>query len=192
MPRPLIKNWNVNENYWDMNPMMTTIKIFKDLHKKDKSKNKSNSSKIMWAIAMYCDPHEENPWRDVNEKDKKTLISEEFVGDEKFSFDDKNINELVDEYKNRCLTIPEKEFIRLQIKIQQRSKFISDKTYTLDEYDSTGKLVKGTADQLDKMLVNTNKIYEQMAKIEKMLNDDKNKGNVRGGHVESASEEGLI
>ena len=51
---------------------------------------------------------------------------------------------------------------------------------------------KGTADQLDKMMVNTVKIYQQLEQVKEMLDKESIEGHGKGGAIESASEQGLI
>ncbi len=192
MPGSITKQWNTQENYWVLNPMMLTIREFKELHEKDKKKSKEVSSKMMWAIAMVVDPHEENPWRNTSLEDRKVLIAEDFLEDVDFPWEDDDIQLLINTYKNRCLTIGEKALIDLEDKLADRAEFIAGTKYSMDSYDDNGKVIKGTADQLDKMMVNTHKIYEQMEKVKGMLDKEAIESQGRGGAQESASEQGLI
>ena len=187
------RNWNPDENYWSLHPQMKVIKLFRELHDKDKSKGKAQSSKMMWAIALYVDPHENNPYKNVAEHDRRVLIAEDFLFDDKFPWDDKDIQDLIECYKDKCLSIAEKALIQLQSKIADRARFIDQTKYSMDFYDEeSGKVQKGTADQLDKMMVNTIKIYEQMDKIREMLNKESIESQTKGGAVESAAEKGEL
>lgn len=189
------KNWNTDENYWLINPIMKTIPLFNKLYSSDKSKNKLKSSKIMWAIALKIDPHDANPWRNVLEDDKVKLIETEYMKGEGFSFTDKGILELCDTYINHCLTIPEKELVILEKKLHQRGVFIDETDYTLDSYEETDKgfkRVKGTAEQLDKMIVGTYNIFKQYNQLKKDIQEEANRGSTRGGQSESASEKGVL
>jgi hypothetical protein len=49
-----------------------------------------------------------------------------------------------------------------------------------------------TADQLDKMILNTGKIYSQYEEIMNMFKQEQANGKTRGGIKESAGELGLI
>ena len=189
----LIKAWNADENYWVLNPMMKTIKVFKTLYEKDKSKDKSKSSNLMWAIALLVDPNDANPWKNVGISDKLKLIAEDYLGDPKFNWDHPEIVEFIDEYTDRCLTVAEKQLIRFEKKLVQRADFIDSTTYSMDTYDEqTGKVNKGTADQLDKMMVATGKIYDQLADIKAKIQKESAEGTLRGGAAESASENGEL
>lgn len=192
MATPITKLWNTDENYWTLNPIMKTIKAFKDFHDSDKSKGKEKSSKIMWAIALYVDPNDHNPWRNTSDNDKKVLIAEDFLGDKKFNWNSEGIVELVETYENHCLTKGEKELVRFERKLEQRGDFIDATPYSLDSYDEeTSRIVKGTADQLDKMVLGTIKIYEQYELIKAMIGKE-DASHVKGGAKESASESKLM
>lgn len=189
----LSRNWNTDENYWSLHPQMKTIKVFRDLFERDKKKSKGESSTMMWAIALLVDPHEQNPWRNTNPLDRAKLIAEDYIGDENFPWGDKDIVNLIEVYKNHCLTAGERALIEMEEKLTDRARFISDTSYSMDYYDEeSGKVKKGTADQLDKMMVNSLKIYEQLEKIKEMMDKESIEGHGKGGAVESASEQGII
>jgi hypothetical protein len=185
-------HWNPDESFWVLHPAVKTIKAFYDLFKSDKSQHKRNSSKLMWAIAMFLESKEENPWRNLNVDDRKALIAEDFLGDKNFNWEQKTVAELITTYENHITTLAEKELFRLEEKLHQRSNFIAKTDYTLDGYDENGKLQKGTVDQLDKMVLNTGKLFEQIETIKSKISEDSAKGSLRGGEIESASEGGLI
>lgn len=185
-------NWNPDENFWDLHPIFKTIKVFGNLHRSDKTKGKHGSSTLMWAIAMYVDPNKQNPYRNLNQEEKQQIIKQDFLKDKDFNWGHKSIVELIETYENYCLSIPEKELIRFEEKLFQRGKFLKDSDYSFDEYDDNGKLLKGTADQLDKMMINTGKLYEHLSKIKDSIAEEEASSSTRGGEVESASEKGLI
>ncbi len=197
MPVSISRKWNTDLNYWELNPMMKTIKEFGDLYKRDKQKKKAKSSQIMWAIAMLIDCHDENPWRTTSEIDKKILIAEEFIGDKKFPWDDDDMMLLRSKYEELILSPAEKEMVRFERNLADRQRFIDEATYSFDYYEEnekSGKLTlkKGTADQLDKMMASTGKIYDQLTSIQAKLDKEKLESATKGGAVESASELGLI
>lgn len=186
----IAKNFNTDLNFWELNPMFKTVKRFLKLYEDDKSKGKKDSSQLMWAIALLIDPNEANIWRNLSEEDKKMLIRTEFLN-EKDYFKWEDHQELIDEYENRCLTIAEKELIRFERKLVDRGNFIAKTTYKLDEYEEDNgkvKLIKGTAEQLDKMMLNTTKINEQYSIIKDMLKQEEAQGSLRAGAKKSASE----
>jgi len=187
----ILRTFETNENFWLVNPSFLTIKLYSNLHKSDKSKDKLNSSQTMWAIAFLIDPHTDNPWKNLATVDKRDLIYNDFF---KINWD-KN-EDLIDEYYKRCLTLAEKDFYDMQEKMHERALFIKNTKYSLDEFeevDGRSKLVKGTAPQLDKMVVETKKIYEHLDAIEQLMKKDQaDGGKTKGGMQESAAEQGLL
>jgi hypothetical protein len=188
-------NWNTDLNYWDLHPAIKTFALFNNFYSSDKSKDKESSSKIMWAIALYIDPSDKNPWRTTNPIDKQKLIAEDYLNNKEFNWEDPGLKQLIEEYKDKCLTVAEKALVELEEKLADRARFIKETTYTLDYYEETErgwKLKKGTADQLDKMMVNTKKIYDQYELIKQQMQKESINGVIKGGAIESASEKGEL
>lgn len=189
----LITNFRTDENFWKINPVFLTAGVFKTFHDKDKSKGKAHSSKMMWAIALYVDKSIDNVWRNMSDAEKEGLIAKEYLKDEKFKFSDSTVEPLVEEYFKRVLSPAQKELKRLEDKIIQRGNFIANTGYTLDEFNENGKgVVKGTADQLDKMLLNTSKIYDMYEAVMAKLAKEEAQGTLKGDAEESAGEGGLL
>jgi len=187
----IVRTFDTNENFWLVNPSFLTIKKFREFNKSDKSKNKNTSSQIMWAIAFLVDPHTDNPWKNLADQDKRNLIVTDYC---KVEWD--NHEDLIEEYYNRCLTPGERNLFDIIEKMNERSKFIKNTEYSLDEYEEVGgrsKLTKGTAAQLDKMVVETKKIYEYLDSVQQMVDKEKTDGGkTKGGMQESAAEQGLL
>lgn len=192
MATSIAVNWNTDINFWDLNPSLKVIKEFGELYASDKSKKKEKSSQLMWALALLLDPNEKNPYKNISYEDKKIIIATDFLKDTKFNWEDKFITMLIDVYLNHCLTVAEKELVRFEEKLAQRGDFLAKTRYTLDSYDDRGKIEKGTADQLDKMMINTGKLYDQLEEIKNKIKAEQAKGSLRGGEAESASEEGIL
>lgn len=190
----IVRNFNTSDNFWEINPAFKTIKLFNSFNEEDKSKGKKESSQIMWALAFLLDPHTDNPWKNLSEDDKKLLIMDDYLSNLKFNWDD--YQELIDEYYNRVLTLAEKDFYELQEKMHERKEFIKNTPYSLDsmqEIDGRMKLVKGTSAQLDKMVVDTAKLYEQLELVKQKLEKEKlSDGETKAGMQESATEQGLL
>lgn len=182
--RNIVQNFDLSNNFWEFNPQMKIV--FKDIYSKDKSKDKSKSSNIMWGIFLR-----EHPESDMyNIPDKDELIANDIIGDSKFKWDDYTpvINRVIDV----CLSQAQKSLIEWDKTLQKRDKFIHSQDFTLDYYDeNTERLKKGTADQLDKMLANTNKLYQEYFKIrEQMFQEEKIKES--GTKIMSEKAAGLI
>ena len=175
----LLTNFELTANFWVLNPMMKVPKVFADFYKKDKSKDHSNSSQIMWAVAMLVDSSEDNKFRHLNEEDKKLLIKTDYLNDESFDFD--VYQEIIDQYIKLHMSKLEQELMKQESKLDERATFIDETPYDLD-----------TADKLDKLLLNTGKLYDQIKDLKEKISLEKDGGTIRGGRVESATEKHLI
>jgi hypothetical protein len=188
----IVKTWLINENYWTLHPMVQEFGAFKKLYLRDKSKDKKESSKLMWGIAMFVDPHEDNKLRTQPFTRRKEIINEDWF-DPKFNWEHPEIIQLIEEYTDYCLTISEKELIRYEKKLSQRGDFIDKTDYSLDQYSEiNGRVEKGTADQLDKMMLNSGKIFDEVEKIKEKIQKEDLNGHLKGGAVESAADKGEI
>lgn len=85
----------------------------------------------------------------------------------------------------------------LERKLMERTQFIMETPYTIDSMvnKSTNEnpkmvLVKGTAEQLDKMFTNTDKITSLITKAMENLRAASGQGTVKGGQMESLGDKG--
>ena len=177
-------------NFWKTNPGFTYFEVLQEFDKNDKTKGKAQSSKVMWAIALLIDPSKDNPYRNMKFHDRKELIATEYL--ENKNFDWSKYQVFIDEYEKRATTEIEQQLHRFKIKMEERQAFIDGTRYTLDQYTDEGKLIKGTADQLDKMMINTDKITNQYEKLMEIVGKQGDKSSAKGGREKSASEKGLL
>jgi hypothetical protein len=186
----ILKIVDPTENFWIANPAFLTIRLFKSYHDEDKSKKKDYSSRVMWAIAFLVDMHPQNVWRNKGEEEKKPVLAEDVIGDK--AFDWYKVQDLIDTYLSHCVSIPKKELRNFLNKIHQRQKFIDDTPFTLDSFDENGRPLKGTATQLDKMMVDTAKVWAVHDDLLAKFEEEDEEGAARGGRSESISEQGII
>jgi hypothetical protein len=186
----LLKILDTSVNFWVAHPNFLSIRLFKEFYDQDTTKKKDYSSNVMWAIALLVDLHPENTWRNKPETEKKPILAEDVIGDKDFKWED--VEDLINEYLDRCTSIPKKELRNFYNKIHDRQKFIDKTPFTLDDYNGEGKLVKGTAAQLDAMMVNTSKVWAVYDDLIVKFQESEEDGQARGGRTESASEAGLI
>lgn len=179
----ILDGFSEGANFWKMNPQLKIL--FEDFYNSDKSKSKDTSSKIMWGIYLAVHPKSEF----YNIPDKYNIISKNVIKDSKFSW--AKHQRIIDVVIEQTMTQAEKSLINWNDTLKKRDEFIHSQEFTLDSYNPEGRIVKGTADQLDKMLANTNKLYQEYFKILKELKveeDSKSKGN----KILSASDTGEI
>jgi len=175
----LLNSFDIDANIWEIEPQLKIPKIFADLYNADKTKNKAHSSKIMWAIALLVDISDDNKYRNLREEDRKELIISDYLKDEVFRFED--YKDLIDMYTELHMSKIERELRQQELKLEERAKFINDTKYDLE-----------TGDKLDKFLINTGKLYEQIKSLRDQIRAERDGGNTKGGMTESASEKGII
>lgn len=161
-----------NDNFWEHNPQYKYI--LADFYNADKSKNKNKSSKIVWAI--YFRVHPKSDFYRLPDKDD--IIKSKWLKQPKFDWSTIESVEVI--FVSSTLTQAEKSLVAWDDTMKKRDKFIHDQEFTLDTYNERNKIVKGTADQLDRMLSNTSKLYGEYFKISKELASDeikRGKGN---------------
>jgi len=172
-----------DENFWELNPQFKII--LKDFYDKDKSVNKTKSSKIMWAF--YFRDHPKSDFYYLNDKD--ITIARDWLKNPRFNWEtDIDVEK---RFMDSILTQGEKSFVAWNETMKKRDLFMHDQDFSLDAFDENGKLVKGTADQLDKMLANTSKLYQEYFKIKKELEQEEIKRG-KGNKPKSLSDSGEI
>ena len=109
-----------------------------------------------------------------NLANRDELIITKWLKDPKFKWSD--YQSQVDLFSEAILTQAEKSLTAWNETMAKRDIFIHSQEFTLDYYETlpSGKttIVKGTADQLDKMLANTSKLYQEYTKIQSELQKD--------------------
>lgn len=178
--------YNPNLIFWEVFPQFLLVDPFTKFHKNDKSRKKTFSSNIMWAISLLLHPDSEI----YNVSDKYEQINKTMMGDK--DFDWSKYQEHMDEFVNIALSQGKKSLVAMNDRLRNRDAFLKEQTYSFDYYNDQGKLVKGTADQLDAMEARTAKLYEQYFKIQKELEAEKSSASKRGSKMESLSDSNQI
>jgi len=190
----LLANYSLEnlDKFWKIYPSYATINPYKDLYKKDKSKSKKDSSRIMWTACLLYEFCDENPFGKLVEDEKKDLIQEDIL--QKKEFDWEEYKKIFEFFKDSSISQTERSILELEEKLKERTDFIMSVSYSLDEYDDNGKLVKGTADQLDKMLAQSDKMFTLMEKLkeQKQKEQDGLLGEIKGGREESFIEKQVL
>ncbi|OQC48664.1 MAG: hypothetical protein BWX61_00020 [Bacteroidetes bacterium ADurb.Bin035] len=164
--RTIILNFSPGSNFWELNPI--AIVIFKDFYDRDKSKNKDNSSRIMWAISLYLDMNEANMYRNLDSDIRRVSIASNYLGDRNFVWEDYIIE--MDLYKELVMSPLEKEIYLLREAIEDRRNFLSSQRFSTKNIGVLDVAYKQTP------------IYQQsLLNLEKMLvegtKNSVNKGN---------------
>lgn len=181
---------NPDDDFWELNPWLKIHPPYSKLFKKLGAKE---SSKVMIAVFLMCDPDEEmNPFFRMDEMTKRQVIEEEYV---KVDWDDSIVTECLDSYPFDCLTSVERIFREEKEKLKERAKFIKATQYKLDLPDTPEELDKDLVttqiriiDLLEKMAKNTESIYAQYEKVEEKFIQGKSSAIAKGGRRLSRAE----
>ena len=198
MSDSLLVNYDKSNNFWETNRHWLNVKVFKAHYNKDRSQEdgkttKHRSSREMWALAFLYDADPTNLYRHMPIDKRKKAVAREVLGDP--NYDWSQLEHLEDLVEEMCTTPAQRHYATLVEKMNQRDKFLRETEYTLDNYitdDLTGKtrVVKGTADQLEKMLTNSDKIYDALETIRGKIIVEKDRK--KGSGNMSETEQGLI
>lgn len=174
MPKSIITNFNTDISFWESNPQMKII--FNEFYEKDSSKNKMESSKIMWGISLLVDPNESNSFRHISYTERLDEIKTGFFKDKKFPWvEHYNTIEI---YKNHVLTKPELTLHVMERKLEERIKLLNDTPLTLENVEL-----------IDKVQLNLTKIEKELKELRKMVKDEdsnvKAKGDKKLGMLDS-------
>lgn len=179
----VLDSYNDGVNFWEANPQYKII--FRDEYNADKSKGKEKSSTLMWAFFFYVHPKSEF----YNLPDKGDVLAKDFIKEKGFKWE--HYGAMLDKIEEIILSQAEKSLVSWDKTLRKRDEFIHNQEFTLDSYTADGKLAKGTADQLDRMLANTNKLYQEYFKILKELkNEEDARG--KGNKIKSLTDLGEI
>jgi hypothetical protein len=194
--KSLLEIFDVEANFWKVNPQFKGVSIFKDIYKKDKSKGKERSSNTMWAISAFYDP--KSPYVDIPEdktfeNSKSRVISKDLFGDSEWLYNrEGELKEHRDLYEELMLTPAMRSLRVWEKKIKERDSVLEETPYMVGMTDDNGKLVGSNVEVLDKMFERTPKLWDQFFKIQEALSNEEAGNSVKGGSLESLTDTGEI
>lgn len=166
----ILRDFNIDLNFWKVNPQL--IIVFNNIYDKDKSKDKAESSKTMWAIAMLYDPSDKNQFRNADFDVKKKAIADNYLKNS--TFDWLSYEEEINLFKEYCLSVYERELLVIEDSLRSRRILLQTTPYTLK-----------TASLLDDMHKKTSEIQKQHIELKKLIKEGLDKGKSRGNHQQS-------
>lgn len=186
----IVDKFDVGVNFWESNPQLKAAGPFAELYSSDSTKGKSNSSKKMWCIALIWD--RESKYFGLHMDEKTPLIFGDFYGDKTWPSKNKEEFDRLSAFYKKLSDTPAMRTLReIEDKLDERSKFLKDTAYTIGEKGDKG-YIWGTADLVDKMLANTNKIYEMYEKALATVGQEKAQGVAVGKATQSLTDNGEI
>lgn len=171
-----VVNFDVDSNFWEMYPEFKVGFAFKDLYKSDKSRNKESSSKIMWFVALCHSPN--SRYRSLEINDRYETIGDDYFNVKDYYKQNKaRLDPVIEDYKKTNLTAAQRHLEEWEKKQDERSKFIASVEYSLNTYED-----------LDKMAVNTTKIYDTFKMIKEQLAKEEGEGIGKSGRKASLND----
>lgn len=194
MDSPLAK-FDTEANFWTCNPQFKIKVPFKDIYDGDKSSNKEKSSRLMWGFALLLDPVY-SIYKVFRRPEREKIVVREWLNTDDFKeFSWGQYHEALETFENLTTSPARRALADWNNKIQDRSEFLRTTSYTLDteEFTEKGKKisVKGSASQLDKMMIDTPKIYAEYQRVLREMDQETAERAMGDGEM-SATEKGMI
>jgi hypothetical protein len=169
-----------DKNFWEVHAEIKYVPNLNDFYSKDKSEDKLESSKIMWAIEM-CENPESKFYR---RPDKYNEMSKTFLKDIKnFKWD--KYQHVVESYRDSVLTDAQRALTSWNETIRMRDKTIKtlyQELLTVDAVDLDTKALR----DIDAMLAATPKMFDDYNKIMATYEEEKIKK--KGSSIPSMSD----
>ena len=173
----ILNSFDTKDNFWKVNKQLVIPEEFESFRYNDRSKDKDESSKIMWAIALLLDP--DSRFKRLKLQDRKSLIAKDFLKNEKFTWD--KYRDIILLYEKLILTPAQRQLMIWEQKLDEKTELMSVTTYDLDN-----------AEILEKLLSSNSKLFGELERIKEQLEREEDGGVVKGGSQESATEKGEI
>lgn len=170
-----LNSYDTNINFWESNPIFKNIGVFKNLYDADETKNKDLSSKILYAIFFITDDtSEENKYRNLIYQDRIELVKNDFLKDPSFNID--MYEDIVLYIKNMIMSPTKRMYSNFKKELEERDLYIQGLSWEIN------------AEQKDKMLTNTEKLYKHLETMAKLLDKENADIKDRGGSQPSSSD----
>jgi len=161
----VVNSFDENQNFWQVNPQLKLMGPFKELYRKDKSRNHKNSSTIMWAIAFRLDPNPENRYHKLSDESKAHNLAKDYLGDENFDWE--KYNEEMHFFKDMVLTQAEKSLVVWNEIMSMRDREVKRFYKEAIKAKDIGLMI-----ELDKLIEKTTKFYLDYKKVKDDFDKD--------------------
>lgn len=171
-----LNNFDLRNNFWEVNSNFLILDEFKQLYDEDKSKKKEKSSLLMWSLSLLL--HPDSILFNVSISDRRRIISVEYLHDSKFNWAD--VEKQVQLYQKLVLTSAQRQLVLWTRLMDEKSEYMNTLSY------------KNNWEEVEKMLLSNSKLYSELERISEQLEKEGAEGLVKGNAEESASEAGDI
>lgn len=186
-------------NIYDLNPHLKYLPIYKDIFERDKSKDKTKSSNEMWAIFILESFDEETNKYLAYPIDLRLQV----IKEKEVNIEDELWKKAKERYSIDLMSKAEKSLKAIYEQLDARKEFLDANPYTVQWYDidEQGKPMKAgntlvpkylKPAEKDKMVLETEDLYNALKRSQDLFVKDKNNRRVVGGRNESLSEQGKL
>ena len=172
----ILDSFDTDVNFWKVHPQLKVPLPFASIYKDDRSKSKSKSSQLMWAIALLVDP--DSKFSNISYGNRKSMISKDYLKDENFDWG--AYKEAVVFYERSLISPAKRQLMVWNKKMDEKTLYLDTLTY------------EDNADTIEGLLKTNVKLFEDYERLLKLVDKENNEGSTKGGAEESASEKGLI
>lgn len=163
-------------NFWTLNPQFQIYSPFSKLYKSDP--DKEYTSNLMWFIVFMQHPDEDiNMFFRIPTDERQLMLERELI---KPDWSDE-FTECYDSFPFHCLTAVQRALKEEVDVLVKRAKLIKETDLTLDTTDENGKLVKGTAAQINTLQKDAPKVYQQYEQLYNQFIAEKQMVKAKGG-----------
>ena len=164
----LLKSFDSTSNFWKLHPQFKTMEPFLGFYKADKSREKKDSSTIMWGIAFLTDPSSHNIWRNIPIDERPDKIAKDFFKKPNFKWE--KYTEQVEAYKRNVLSQASKSLLLWEEIMNDRGKTLKAMYKTALKNKNIEEITK-----LDKLLASTPSYYVDYEKIRTSFIEEEDK-----------------
>tara|TARA_R110002012_G_scaffold265653_2_gene449057 strand:- start:581 stop:1177 length:597 start_codon:yes stop_codon:yes gene_type:complete len=192
------RDFHEDSNFWEMYPDLKVAGPSGKIYKADKSRNKANSSKVMWCIALCFDRGSKFfNLPEYGEENKITMLFGDYLGKPNWRNDNKaKFEELKEWWLLAQVSKLERALIDAEDKMEERRILIKETPYTMGKLDKdSGKWIGNTIDILDKAQATTDKIMANIEKVKNLVIQEQaqaKEGKQKGGGESSLSDQEVI
>lgn len=175
-----LRDFELERTFWEVNPELAeVVDVYRNFYSTDPSEKKTDSSKVMYAIAFIYDY--ESKFKNIAFDDRVELIETEFLKDRGFFKKNLNFLQPLISIYNKLQEDAEIRFLRTwEHKVNERTKFLETVEYNAKNWE-----------QIDNMLLSSAKILAQKDEILDRLNKTE-KETIKGGQKLSLLAQGKL
>jgi len=114
----ILNGFDINLNFWKLNPQLKIPLPFATIYNEDKSKAKSKSSQVMWAIALLVDP--DSKFSNISYSTRKDMISKDYLKNDGFDWD--KYKDAINFYERSLITPAKRQLMVWEKKMDEKMK----------------------------------------------------------------------